>query len=493
MELNFLNKKESKGKITNYKISIMKKLTSTKSGIKYFVLLILMSSVLTSYSQCDVQATASHDTICAGDSISLSATGNCGYLMKNDFNNGTVGIGWSYTGANPVMTNPCGPGPNGMHVWIGATATIQRTMTTSNYNITNGNCVINWLMRYGRDQNIGNCNAPDAMYEGVHLQYSVNNGGSYHDFPGPNVLPTGPNCTTPPFITTIPGSGGYWQPVSDSIAQSNHAAYFWHRYSCVIPSIAICANTKFRWAQLANSNAGHDAWGIDEVEIICSTSSLNVLWSTGDTVFNPATIYLPPHPNNLPYDTCFIVTISDSTYSASDTVCVHVNPIPTVNLGIDTILKLTHTITLDAGAGFTNYLWNDSTTNQSKQIVGSVAGVGTHNYYVDVTDSNGCQGSDTIVVEVIDDTGINFKNHLSSISLIPNPANAQLNIEFQNIKPDFPVEIELYNSMGALVKVVHFKQNESCVDVSDLPQGFYIVAVQSKGKILVRQKIVISR
>jgi len=47
--------------------------------------------------------------------------------------------------------------------------------------------------------------------------------------------------------------------------------------------------------------------------------------------------------------------------------------------------------------------------------------------------------------------------------------------------------------MGALVKVVHFKQNESCVDVSDLPQGFYIVAVQSKGKIFARQKIVISR
>jgi len=471
----------------------MKKLTSTKSGIKYFGLLLLILSVQTSYSQCDVKATISQDTICAGDSITLSATGGCGYLMKNGFNNGTIGMGWSSISVNPVFTNPCGPGTNGYHIWIGPTASIQRTMPTSNYNVSVGNCVINWYMRYGRSQNIGNCNAPDAMYEGVHLQYTNNNGMSWSDFPGPNVLPTGPNCTTPPFITTIQGSGGYWQPVSDSTAQSNHAAYFWHKYSCIIPPVASISNAKFRWAQLANSYAGHDTWGIDEVEIICPTANLNILWSTGDTVLNPASIYLPPHPNNLPYDTCFIITISDSTYSASDSVCVHVNPIPTINLGLDTVLKLTHTKTLDAGAGFIDYLWNDSTTNQSKQIVGSVAGLGIQTYYVDVTDSNGCQGSDTIVVEIIDDTGINDKFNNCSISLIPNPANAQLNIEFKGSKQSSLKKVEIYNCMGSLVKVVCFKQNKSSVDVSDLPQGFYIVAVKSKGKILARQKVIISR
>ncbi len=79
------------------------------------------------------------------------------------------------------------------------------------------------------------------------------------------------------------------------------------------------------------------------------------------------------------------------------------------------------------------------------------------------------------------------------INVYPNPASDKLNIEYQESKQSSFKKIEIFNCMGDLVKVEYFKQNESCVDVSDLPQGFYIVAVQSRGKILTRQKIVISR
>jgi len=455
----------------------MTKLTSTKSGIKYFGLLFLILSFSTSYSQCDVQASVSQDTICAGDSISFSATGSCGNIMNIDFNNGIYGIGWSDLSTNPVFTNPCGVGPIGLHLWIGAIPSQLRGIQTTNYNVSAGNCVINFDMRYGRSQSIGLCEAPDSSNEGVHLQYSIDNGTTWTDFPGPNILPVGQNCTTPVFITTTPGSGGYWQPVSDSTAQSNHAAYFWHRYSCVIPPVASTTNTIFRWAQLGTSGSGHDAWGLDETEIICPTANLNILWSTGDTVFNPSSIFLPPHPNNIPYDTCFIITISDSTYSASDTVCVHVNPIPTINLGLDTVLKLTHTLTLDAGAGFTDYLWNDSTTNQSIQIVGSVAGVGTHNYYVDVTDSNGCQGSDTIIVEVIDDTGINDKFNNCSISLIPNPTKGIFKIAINGIEGDFKLQIiDISGRVLSSEKLIGVKNSYvKETDASKLANGIYYI------------------
>ncbi|MCF8297152.1 MAG: T9SS type A sorting domain-containing protein [Saprospiraceae bacterium] len=459
--------------------------------IKYFGLMLLIISELTSYSQCYVQATVSQDTICAGDSISLSTTGNCGYLMKNGFNNGTIGMGWSSLTVNPVFTNPCGSGPNGYHIWIGPLASIQRTMTTSNYNVSVGNCVINWYMRYGRDQNIGNCNAPDAIYEGVHLQYTINAGASWTDFPGPNILPSGPNSPTPPFITTTPGSGGYWQPVSDSAAQSNHAAYFWHKYSSVIPPVASISNAKFRWAQLCLSTGGHDTWGIDEVEIICPTLNTNILWSTGDTVFNPGTIYLPPHPNNLPYDTCFIITISDSLYSATDTVCVHVNS-PVVNLGLDTILKLSHTLTLDAGAGFATYLWNDNSSNQSLQIIASIAGLGTHTYYVDVTDPNGCQGSDTIVVEVIDDTVIDDKYNSNSISLIPNPTKGIFNIVINGIESDFDLQIiDINGKIHRSEKLNGIKNGYvKEINVSMLAKGIYYIKL-TNNDIIEMKKLVI--
>ncbi|MCF8296438.1 MAG: T9SS type A sorting domain-containing protein [Saprospiraceae bacterium] len=471
----------------------MNKLTLIKSRIKYFILLLFISSVLKSYSQCYIQATASQDTICAGDSILLSATGNCGYsLMKNDFNNGTIGIGWSAPGTNPHFTNPCGPGPIGIHIWIGATPTQLRGIQTTNYNVAVGNCVINWDMRYGRSQSFGNCNAPDSSNEGVHLQYSIDNGISWVDFFGPNILPVGFNSTTGPFITNTTGSGGYWTPVSGQAAQSNNSLYYWHKYSSVIPSQALTTSTKFRWAQLANSGSGHDTWGIDEVEIICPTGNVNILWSTGDTVFNPDAIYLPTHPNNLPYDTCFVVTISDSIYSATDTICIHVSS-PAINLGQDTTIGFSQTIILDAGAGFTSYLWEDSTTNQNRQIVGSVAGIGIHTYQVTVTNIYGCIASDTIIVEVIDDTGINYKNNNSSISIIPNPANTQLKIKLENFSSSKDLDILIFNSLGKLVKTKFIKSSPKFLDVSDLPQGLYIVAIKRENEIIARERFVISR
>jgi len=285
------------------------------------------------YSQCKIKATAIPDTVCAGDAVSLSSKGGCGYNMESDFNLGVMGANWSSSAANPVFTNPCEAGPVGLHCWVGTTASPIRTLETASINASVGNCLIEWDMRYGRAQSSGSCEAPSYVSEGVHLQYSINNGSTWTDFPGSNMNPIGANSTTAPFITTTPGFGGYWAPVSGATAQSSCPLYFWHRYSSMIPPVASITNSKLRFAQLSYSVAGWNTWGIDEVEIVCPTGAVNILWTpmgaptdTIDTVYNPGTIYLPQHPNNIPYDTCFVVKICDTIYSASDTVCVHVNP-----------------------------------------------------------------------------------------------------------------------------------------------------------------------
>ena len=81
----------------------MNKQKIIKLSIKYFGFLLIFSSGLNSFSQCSVQATAYPNTICAGNVISLSSIGSCGYLMKNDFNTGVIGVGWSSTAAMPVV------------------------------------------------------------------------------------------------------------------------------------------------------------------------------------------------------------------------------------------------------------------------------------------------------------------------------------------------------------------------------------------------------
>ncbi|MBI4647730.1 MAG: gliding motility-associated C-terminal domain-containing protein [Bacteroidia bacterium] len=65
-----------------------------------------------------------------------------------------------------------------------------------------------------------------------------------------------------------------------------------------------------------------------------------------------------------------------------------------LNLGPDIAICEDETVILDAGASFASYIWSNSSTNQAINITSS--GV----YAVTVTDSNGCTGTDQVIVTV---------------------------------------------------------------------------------------------
>ncbi len=360
----------------------------------YILLISIIINILvikTSYSQCSIVVTlpTQDTTICLGDSLYFKADGTCSYLMNNNFNNGVIGSGWSSTAANPVYNNPCGTGPSGFHLWVGTTASPTRTLVTNSYDFSIGGCVVNWWMRYGRIQGSGPCEDPDAANEGVHLQYSTNNGTSWTDFPGPNINPSGVNSITGPFVTpmvtTNSGSGGYWQPLSSANSQGSSPLYYWHFYENMVPAAAATTSTRIRWAQLANSSAGWDAWGIDEVQISCPNNQ-NVFWSYGATGLQPTAAVFPTTSG--PY----VVIIMDSIGNiAMDTINVIVIPNPQPNLGPDTaICAIPGNQTIfDAGPGYDTYLWSTGVTTQT--ITTSTSGT----YSVTVTSGN-CSGSDVV-------------------------------------------------------------------------------------------------
>lgn len=90
----------------------------------------------------------------------------------------------------------------------------------------------------------------------------------------------------------------------------------------------------------------------------------------------------------------YVVVVTDANgCEGSDTINVTVNSNPNVSLGAD-ITQCGGLIILDAQNAGAAYVWSDNSTNQT--LVVSASGT----YFVDVTDANGCEGSDTITVTI---------------------------------------------------------------------------------------------
>ena len=91
----------------------------------------------------------------------------------------------------------------------------------------------------------------------------------------------------------------------------------------------------------------------------------------------------------------YIVQVTDlNGCKGRDTVKLTVNPLPVVNLGADRSICLGSTTTFDAGSGFSLYLWENNTMNQTLTVNTA------ENVSVIVQDANGCTDADTALVTI---------------------------------------------------------------------------------------------
>jgi gliding motility-associated-like protein len=311
-------------------------------------LLIIVSLLINNISQaqCTITATASHDTICLGDTVHLSSTGGCPqYALNNNFNLGIAGAGWTAT-TGVDFSNPCNPTANGTtYMWMGSAVSIPRTLTTVTFDMVAMNCTggnICFDLKYATQSQSSPCEGPDEYNEGVSLQYSTN-GTTWTDIaylqPDGTIMVANPgtsgSCITSPWTTPFTT---------------------WDNYCFSIPAAAITTTTQFRWIQIDYSSTTCDHWGMDNVEIYCSAPGQTVNWSHGPNTFNGGT----QTPNAT---TTYTVTVTDGTgSSATDNVTVVVQyvqpPIPIH----DTVCQ-GQTAFLGADPGVGNYaVWYDSPT-----------------------------------------------------------------------------------------------------------------------------------
>ena len=164
-------------------------------------------------------------------------------------------------------------------------------------------------------------------------------------------------------------------------------------YKILSLSDAYCTNTnltdstKITLFPLPDVNLGNDRGFCDNNGVLLDPGAgfATYLWSdssTGQNLFtNVAGIYS--------------VAVADTNgCTNSDSVAITVHPVRLVNIGADQEICEDFSLVLNAGAGFANYLWNDSSTGQNR--IANVTGI----YSVVVADTNGCTNSDSVSVTV---------------------------------------------------------------------------------------------
>lgn len=155
-------------------------------------------------------------------------------------------------------------------------------------------------------------------------------------------------------------------------------------------------------------------------------------------------------------------------------------PSPVVDLGPDTTICLGDLITLDAGTGFMDYFWSDQSTTQ--QIVVGAAGP----YSVLVTDMNGCQNFDDVIVSTISCQRSFYGSSSRTITplVYPNPALNELNIVLSTLH-ETNIDIRIVNVVGDQVyqSVQDSKGNfRKRIDIESFTPGIYFVEIRFSGE-----------
>ena len=161
--------------------------------------------------------------------------------------------------------------------------------------------------------------------------------------------------------------------------------------------------------------------------------------------------------------------------SASTNANIIVNPAPTVNLGRDTMVCAQTVVTLNAGTGFTSVQWSTGATSNSISVDSSGVGFGSKTITVNVTNTAGCVGRDTVVVTFDNCSGIaNSHEPAFGVYFYPNPFNGNFHILTER-----PLDYFIYDISGRLVETR--KDIQGIYETGDhLAAGTYFIEFRSK-------------
>jgi hypothetical protein len=172
--------------------------------------------------------------------------------------------------------------------------------------------------------------------------------------------------------------------------------------------------------------------------------------------------------------TCHTITVTDTNGCVgSMTACVFVNPAPVVALtGPSSVCVTDGSYTLTASPSGGTFSGPGVTGNSFSP---SAAGNGTHQIVYTFTDANGCDGADTINIDVTPCVGINENGALSGVEVYPNPFNEMIVINIT----EGTSQIRIMNALGAVIYDQKMNSGRNEISTSEFASGVYFVEVMN--------------
>jgi gliding motility-associated-like protein len=271
------------------------------------------------------------------------------------------------------------------------------------------------------------------------------------------------------------GGGALWVPSAAALANVTLSATG-GLAGLVLNPLSSCFNTSWNatagnagtsFTNLAPLNVPASSINLGNDTSICVADSFildpgilsSYLWSTGATI---QTIVVSQS------GTYWVTAFGCGGQSLTDTINIYVNTSPTITLGNDTTICFYDTISLQpTPSNFPIMVWN---TGSNSNTINTTT---TGNYWVNVTDGNGCSARDTIfvfkkfvdalLIANNDSLCINQALNLTNLS-IGNPTSWTWNFGDGTILNGGNTATHLYNAQGNYVYSLTITDVFGCVD-----------------------------
>jgi hypothetical protein len=174
----------------------------------------------------------------------------------------------------------------------------------------------------------------------------------------------------------------------------------------------------------------------------------------------------------------FLIVSDDNGCQSRDTVNVTLKANPIPDIGNDTTICDTDTISIGTARAYVSYDWSTGATTRNIRV----NLIGT--YTVTVTDSFTCEGTASMVLDTMD-CGTDFIAGILSgdVNVYPNPANKVVRLEITNYLSNRELIVSLVDMNGRLVNEQVYKAGSTIYDewdISKLESGVYIMRMTNQ-------------